>query len=190
MANDKALKQVSDWTGDVMALEAHVEEAMDHQLKIETSDPEVKQVFRLFHDTVRDSKRRAESYVETMDTPPSKGVISKGAELLGSAAGIINKLRHDTASKAIRDDYTAFNHLAISYTMLYTTALAVEDSATASFAEEGLRTYAGLVQKVNEVISKAVLNDLKDNSDFPVDNEMIVSTARDTIDGVWKETAT
>src|SRR5690606_25725665 len=58
-------------------------------------------------------------------------------------AGIIDKLRHDTAAKAIRDDYTAFNHVAIAYTMLHTTAMALHDNQTMSFAEEGLRTYAG-----------------------------------------------
>lgn len=189
MSNEKAIKQVSDWVGDVMALEAHVEEAMDRQLQIEGHSAETRQIFQHFHDTVRDSKRRAEAHVETMNAPKTKGLVEKGAELLGTAAGIIGKLRHDTASKAIRDDYTAFNHLAVSYTMLYTTALAVDDDATASFAEQGLRTYAALVQMVNEVISKVVLDDLISNSDIAVDNVAIVDKARATIDGIWKETS-
>lgn len=188
-ANDRARTEIGDWVKDIVALEAHVEEALDRQVQLEPADPHVKQTIQTFHDTVRESKYRAENHLETLNVPPSKGLVERGAELLGMAAGIIDKLRHDTVSKAMRDDYTAFNHLAISYTMLYTTALAAGDQPTASFAEQGLRTYAGLVQQVNDVISKAVLGDLKANTDMPVRNEEVASQVRHVVDEVWKSTS-
>lgn len=186
---DQAQKQTSDWVGDIVALEAHIEEAMDKQLQIEAPDAEINQTIKYLHDTVRDSKHRAEQYLQTVGGPRNKNLVERGAEILGVAAGIIDKLRHDTASKALRDDYTAYNHLAISYTMLYTTALAEDDQATASFAEQGLRTYASLVQKLNEVMPKAVLGDLKANANMPVAHEEIVRKAQATIDGTWKATS-
>lgn len=181
--------QVADWIKDVVSLEAHIEEAMDRQLTIQAPSAEVNEAIQHFHDSVRDSKRRAERYSEQYGKPGSEGIVEKGAELLGTAAGLIDKMRKDSAAKSMRDDYTAFNLAAISYTMLHTTALAVDDSATASFAEQGLRTYASLVQKVNEVIPVAVLDDLKSNSDMPVDNTRIVEQCRQTIDSVWKATS-
>ncbi len=187
--NEKAKAEISDWVKDMAALEAHIEEALDRQLQLEASNPEVKQAIQRFHDTVRDSKYRSEEYVKTLGGPPTKGLVERGAELLGTAAGIIDKLRHDTVSKAIRDDYTAFNHAAIGFTMLYTTAVAASDQDTASFAEQGLRTYAGLVQDINNVIGTAVLEDLKANTGMPVENSAVAEQVRNTVDSVWKSTA-
>lgn len=187
--NDKAKAEISDWVKDIVALEAHVEEALDRQIQLEASDPEVKQAIQTFHDTVRDSKYRSQAYLKQLGAPPSKGLVERGAELLGVAAGMIDKLRNDKVSKALRDDYTAFNHVAIGYTMLYTTAAAASDDDTASFAEQGLRTYAGLVQDVNHVIGAAVLADLRSNTDMPVENTAITDRVRQVIDNAWKTTA-
>lgn len=187
--NEKAKTEIADWVKDMAALEGHIEEALDRQLKLEASNPEVKQAIQTFHDTVRDSKRRTHEYEKTLGAPPSKGLVERGAELLGVAAGIIDKMRHDTVSKAIRDDYTAFNHAAIGFTMLYTTALAASDQDTASFAEQGLRTYAGLVQKVNNVIGTAVIEDLKANTEMPVDNASVAGQVRNVVDAAWRTTA-
>lgn len=188
-SNTKVRSQISDWVKDVVALEAHVEEALDRQLQLEPSDPEVKQAIKKFHDTVRDSKHSSEEYLKQMGAPASKGLVERGAELLGVAAGIIDKVRHDTASKSIRDDYTAFNHVAIAYTMLYTTAVAGDDQDTAAFAEKGLRTYAGLVQDVNHIIAKAVIADLKSNTEMPVERATVVDQVQRVIDTAWKSTA-
>ena len=188
-ANDKAQAEIADWTKDMVSLEAHVEEALDRQLQLEASDPEVKQTIQKFHDTVRDSKKDSESYLQQVGGPPTKGLVERGAELLGVAAGIIDKIRQDSVSKAIRDDYTAFNHVAIGYTMLYTTALAGGDQQTADFAERKLKTYAGLVQDVNHIIARAVLADLKSNNDMPVENTSVIEQTTRVIDNAWKSTA-
>jgi hypothetical protein len=116
-------------------------------------------------------------------------VIKQGAELLGKAAGLIDKIRKDTVAKALRDDYTAYNHVAIAYTMLHTTALALDDTATQAFAEEGLRTYAGLIQEINHVISQAVVEDLKANNEVPSVDQTVIDQCRATIDSVWKSTS-
>lgn len=182
-------KTIADWVGDIVALESHVEEAMDHQLQIETPSTSIKQTLQHLHDTVRDSKKRAVAYQDQYGSTAGNPVIKTGSELLGKAAGLIDKMRNDTAAKALRDDYTAYNHLAIAYSMLHTTAMALNDSATQSFAEEGLRTYAGLVQKINHVMPEAVVEDLKANNDVPSVDASIVEECRSTIDSIWKATS-
>ena len=131
---DQIHEEIVDWLGDIVALEGHVEEAMDHQLKI-NSTPEIEAAFKKFHDAVRDSKERAVGFQEAYGTTTGNPVIKAGSELLGKAAGLIDRVRNDGASKALRDDYTAFNHLAIAYTMLHTTAMAFKDDKTMAFAE-------------------------------------------------------
>jgi ferritin-like metal-binding protein YciE len=181
--------QVADWIHSVVALEGHIEEAMDRQLKIEAPTSELNDAIQHFHDSVRDSKRRAEAYAEQYGSKASGGIVAKGAEILGAAAGLIDKVRKDNVAKSLRDDYTAYNFAAISYTMLHTTAMAVNDKQTASFAEQGLRTYAGLVQKINHVMPAAVLHDLEENPDMPVDRSQITEQCRKMIDDAWKSTA-
>jgi ferritin-like metal-binding protein YciE len=187
-----ALKQINqeiaDWLGDLVALESHVEEAMDAQLKLE-GEQALTAAIQRFHDTVRDSKQRAVSFQEQYGSEPGNPVVKAGSNLLGKAAGVIDKLRNDSISKALRDDYTAYNHLAIAYTMLHTTAMAFADEATMRFAEEGLRTYAGLVQDINRLIPDAVLADLRQGDHALVLDPGITDACRATIDGIWQSTS-
>jgi ferritin-like metal-binding protein YciE len=180
--------EIADWLGDLVALESHVEEAMDAQLKLE-GDAAMTAAIQRFHDTVRDSKRRAVAYQEQYGSEAGNPVVKAGSNLLGKAAGIIDKVRKDSLSKAFRDDYTAYNQLAIAYTMLHTTAMAFADHTTQEFAEQGLRTYAGLVQDINQLIPDAVLADLRNGDHAPVIDAGIADACRATIDGIWQSTS-
>lgn len=190
MANTekKTHQTISDWLGDIVALEGHVEEAMDRQLQLESGNANLTSAIKGFHDAVRDSKQRAVQYQKEYGSTSGNPVIKAGSEVLGKAAGIIDKMRDDSVSKALRDDYTAYNHVAIAYTMLHTTAMALKDQATQDFAEQGLRTYAGLVQELNHVIPEAVVEDLKNNDDVPAVDASIIDRCRATIDSIWKAT--
>jgi len=180
-------QEISDWLGDIVALESHVEEAMDGQLKLDGS-PELTGAIQRFHDTVRDSKHRAEAYQNQYGSTAGNPVIKKGSELLGKAAGLVDKLRKDSVSKALRDDSTAYNHLATAYAMLHTTAMAFNDSESVTFAEEGLRTYARLVQDLNHMMPAAIVYDLTVGDHAPVIDAGVVDQCRATVYGIWKST--
>ena len=179
---------IADWVGDIVALESHVEEAMDRQLKLESPSTTLIAAIKRFHDTVRDSKQRAVAYQEQHGSEPGNPIIKAGSNLLGKAAGMIDLMREDGVAKALRDDYTAYSLLAISYTMLHTTAMALEDTSTKAFAEQGLRTYAALVQDVSDLMPEAVVQDLKDNDDHPLQNTNIVEECREEIQRIWQST--
>ena len=184
----KTHDQIADWVGDIVALESHVEEAMDKQLKLEANNPTLTATIKRFHDSVRDSKGRAVKFQEQYGSEAGNPILKAGSTVLGKAAGLIDMVREDSISKSLRDDYTAYNLLAMAYTMLHTTSMALEDHETKSFAEQGLRTYARLVQDVNHVMPEAVLHDLKKNSDYNVQDTAIVDECRRTIESIWKQT--
>jgi ferritin-like metal-binding protein YciE len=179
---------ISDWLGDIVALEGHVEEAMDRQLDLKADNASLTAAIQRFHDTIRDSKQRAVAYQEQYGSTAGNPIIKAGTNLLGKAAGMIDKMRSDSVSKALRDDYTAYNHVAIAYTMLHTTAMALGDDATSQFAEQGLRTYAGMVQDLNHLIPEAVVIDLRNDEGAQVVNENVVEACRAVIDQVWSST--
>jgi ferritin-like metal-binding protein YciE len=181
---------ISDWLGDIVALEGHVEEAMDRQLDLKSGSTSLTAAIQRFHDTIRDSKQRAVAYQKQYGSTAGNPIIKAGTNVLGKAAGMIDKMRNDSVSKALRDDYTAYNHVAIAYTMLHTTAMALGDDATTQFAEQGLRTYAGMVQELNHLIPEAVVIDIRDEEGVQVVNENVVESVRSIIDGVWKSTKT
>lgn len=179
---------VSDWIGDLVALESHVEEAMDRQLELASENPALTAAIQRFHDSVRDSKHRAEAYQQQYGSTAGNPIIKVGSTMLGKAAGMIDKMRHDSVSKAMRDDYTAYNHLAIAYSMLLTTAAALGDADTRTFAEKGLTTYASMVQEINRLIPEAVMQDLRADENAQIVDKNALSAAQKTIDNAWKST--
>ncbi len=180
-------KVIADWIGDIGALVGHVEEALDHQLKLKSDSTTLTAAIQRFHDTIRDDKQRVEAFQKQYGSTAGNPVIKKGSELLGKAAGMIDQIRNDSVAKALRDDFTAFNHVAMAYTMLHATAMAYNDSATEAFAGEGLKTWARMVQEINQVISEAVVLDLADNKDDPAPNTGIVEGCRQFINQAWRE---
>jgi len=161
---------------------------MDRQLSLGSDDSDVAVAFKQFHDTIRDSKRRAVSYQEAYGSTAGNPLIKIGSNLLGKAAGMIDKMRNNSASKALRDDYTAYKHVAISYTMLYATALGMGDDETRTIAQQGITTYAGMVQEINQLIAKAVLADAQANDKESSVDQSVESWVRSTINETWKTT--
>lgn len=186
---EKNKEAIVDWAGDIVALVSHIEEALDHQLKLDVKSAAVSGLIRELHDTVRDDKKRAVAFQETVGTTAGNPVIKTGSELLGKAAGLIDRMRNDSAAKALRDDYTALNHLAVSYAMLHTTSMALKNDEAKRFSEQGLRTVASLVQKINDVMPEAVLEELVDNDQVEVLDQNVVADCRDEINRIWKETS-
>jgi hypothetical protein len=183
----KSQKTIADYVGDIVALEGHIEEALDRQLSM-GDDATFSAIVKKYHDTVRDSRDKAKEYQETVGSTAGNPVIAKGAELLGAAAGMIDKVRAEGLSKNLRDDYTSFNMAAISYTMLHTTSMALGDMQTEQFAAAGLRTYARLVQDVNQHIATIVVDELKNDGHTIVDTAT-AEECRKAVDKIWKETS-
>jgi len=67
------------------------------------------------------------------------------AGLLGAGATAVSGARKTKVSKYLRDDHTALSLASISYTMLYTTAVGLGDSTTASLAKRHLADIAPLI---------------------------------------------
>ncbi len=180
---------IVDWAGDIVALVSHIEEALDHQLKLSTNSATGGAIIRELHDTVRDEKKRAVAFQESVGTTPGNPVIKAGSEILGKAAGVIDRLRKDSIAKALRDDYTALNHLVVAYTMFHTTSMALKNDEAKNFAEQGMRTVATLIQKINEALPAAVVQDLADNKQVDVVDAAVVAECRAEIDRIWSETS-
>ena len=184
---EKNQKTVADYLADMQAVESHIEEALDRQLDMFQDLPNVSAAVKQFHDMVKSQRDAVSALLEVQPKEsPTAAVKDVGASLLGKAAGVIDKIRTESESKALRDDYTAFNLAAISYTMLYTTAGALGDDKVKDLAERHLRGYAKAVQQINHLIPEVVMHELK-KDDHPTTTGIVAQT-RSMVDRVWKET--
>jgi ferritin-like metal-binding protein YciE len=187
MADDKNQKTIADYVGDMVALESHIEEALDRQLKEVKDDPEAVTAVQGFHDMVKGHRDALKAYQEQIGSTAGNPIIKAGSAILGKAAGVIDMIRTEGNSKSLRDDYTAFNLAAIGYTMLNTTALALGDQATASIAQRHLRDYAAAVQQINHMIGGVVVRELEKDG-HQITNPMAATESRRIVDEAWKET--
>ena len=185
---DKTQTTIADYVGDMVALQNHIEEALDRQLEMSTNMPVAYAAIKRFHDTVKSQRNAMKAYEEQVGSTAGSPIKEAGAALLGVAAGLIDKVRTEGISKAMRDDYTAFNHAAISYTMLHATAVALGDQQTARMAREGLEAYARMVQEINHVIADVVVEELKRDEHSIVDMQA-ADKNRAMVDNAWSETA-
>jgi ferritin-like metal-binding protein YciE len=184
--DEKSKKTLADYLSDMVALEKHIEEALDRQLKEVKNDPIALSAVQGFHDLVRGQRDAITAFREEYGGTGGSPIKEFGSAVLGKAAGVIDLIRTEGNSKSLRDDYTAFNLAAIGYTMLHTTAVALGDARVATIAEAHLRGYAGAVQKINHIISDVVITELA-NDDHKVQNTAASETRR-VVDKAWKET--
>jgi ferritin-like metal-binding protein YciE len=185
-ADDKSKKTIRDYIGDMVAVETHIEAALDRQLTEVKDNTVALEAVRGFHDMVKTQRDRMKSLQDEAGSTSGNPVKKAGSALLGAAAGVIDMLRTEGISKSLRDDYTAFNLAAMGYTMLFTTASALGDQRVAGIAEQHLRGYAGAIQRINRIIGDVVLAELAKDGHRIAGN--VAETTRKTVDAAWKQT--
>ena len=157
---EKHQQTIADYVGDMVALESHIEEALDRQLKETEDDPEAHAAVQRFHDMVKAHRDSLKALQDEVGSTAGNPIIAAGSTLLGKAAGVIDMVRTEGISKSLRDDYAAFSLAAISYSMLHTTALGLGNRKVADVAERYLTDYAGAIERINEVMPGVVAREL------------------------------
>ena len=175
---------IADYVGDMVALESHIEEALDRQLTETQDDPEAHSAVQRFHDLVKQHRETLKEVQEQVGTTAGNPIIAAGSTLLGKAAGVIDLVRTEGISKSLRDDYAAFSLAAISYSMLYTTARGLGNQQVASLAERHLTDYAGAIERINELMPGVVAREL-DKDGHQTDSAAVGQT-RKMVATAWK----
>lgn len=154
---------IRSYIGDLIAVVDHVAEALAKQ----AGDNDLRRVPRV--GGVIDSARLVlvrhqadlQAHVKSMGGASGGGVIKDMlSSAAGVAAGLYGKMRGETVSRIIRDDYTALSFLTACTTMLHTTALALNDTATADMTRRQLNDYPPLIMALSELLPHAVVADL------------------------------
>ena len=185
--HEKHLKTLQDYVGDMVSVESHIEEALDRQLKMVQDHPGAAPAVQRFHDMVKHNRDHMKEVQESIGTTGGNPIAKAGASVLGVAAGVIDKVRAEGLSKALRDNYTAFNLAAISYSMLHTTSSALGYAEIATVCEEHLRSYASAIQEINHLIPDVVAWELA--KDGHAVNPGAVAQTTQMVDAAWQQTS-
>jgi hypothetical protein len=183
VARDKN-EAINSYITDILALEHHIEKALQGQLEDLKAYPEViaelKQIHHKVEHHISDltnlSERRAAG-------GPADIMKRAGSAVLGLGAAAIDLVRREGLPKNLRDDYTAFSLATIGYVMLYTTGLGLDDREVAELAHQHFADYANAVTRLHNITPAAVIRFLKEDG-LPVREGVLPEVSR-TIEEVW-----
>jgi hypothetical protein len=189
--NDKILKERNEtlqkYVSDMMAVEDHIGAAVQRQVEHEDvykHHPQASQIIQSIAQMTEQHEKHLKQHLESIGGDTAKGIKEVATAAMGAVAGMYDKVRTESVSKMLRDDYTALNLAAVSYTMLHTTGLALNDQRTADLALQHLKHYTDIIMQINQIIPNVVVNDLR--NDVPSVNESSIQQAMQNTQDAWK----
>lgn len=153
------------YASDMLAVEKQLMEAVERQ----TRDKDVRyhreayEILMKIETVLSGHVISLEQYLSSINggaTPES--LFKKAATTaMGAVAGLYDKMRmEETVSRDLRDDYASLSLAAISYTMLHTTASALDDTKLAELALNNLNELTPLIVNLSRVIPPVVAREL------------------------------
>ncbi len=107
MTQERSRDEIQQYVGDMVALEAHIEQAIDGQVKHTIEHAGAAAAIGRYHDMVKRQRDALRQHLAALGGSESRPLKETVAALFGAAAGAIDNVRTKAVSKMLRDDYTA-----------------------------------------------------------------------------------
>jgi len=162
---------ISSYVSDMLALESHIEKAIEGQLQELADSKEFTGELREIHRVCQKHIAALEALSAGRDDGSNmvaKSIKQVASSVLGFGAAAVDLLRTEKLPKNLRDDYTALSLACIGYTMLYATAASLKDMDVAHLAHAHLKDHAKCVTTLQQTIPVAVVRFLHDDG-LPAD---------------------
>lgn len=188
MGTSNSSDTLKTYVGDMHAMVEHGLRAIDRQVdNLKGEDhAEALRATNEFRQTLQTHVKALDERMNALGGSVRQPVKDAVTAVAGVAAGIINAMRPEEASKSLRDDYTFFSHCAIGYLMLHTTAASLEDTKTAELAEHAYRDCARMVMVIDRIMPTLVLQELKQDGLAVKD---VSESARAMVRDAWRREA-
>ena len=179
---------VRSYLGDLIAVVDHVSQAVARQAgdedlkKVPQASAMVQDLKIVLERQHADLKAR----IETMGGATSGGVLKEAlTSVTGALAGLYSKVRGESCSRMLRDDYTAMNFAMACTGMLHTTALACSDTTTAELTRRHLQDFPPLIMALGDLLPRAVLADLQ-AAKSPISNSAAAEQTMQDLHDAWR----
>jgi len=181
---------INSYLTDMLALEQHIEVAISAQVKDLKDEPQVLvMALEAIHVTVEHHVASLKEMIAERNAGAANSLaeaVKRAASVLaGAGAAAVDLVRNEKLPKDLRDDYTAFSLATVSYVMLLSTAMSLNDQPVAELAERHLKQYTKVVMKLNNILPSAVIAELREEG-LPAREEQLPAIAR-TLKGVWSD---
>jgi hypothetical protein len=164
--HSESLDTIQHYVSDMLAVEKEILEAVKRQADddhVQDHHANAKSIIQRIERLAAQHKDGLDRHLSDLGGDPASGIKKAVTASMGAVAGMYDKLRSESVSKMLRDDYTALNLAAVSYTMLHTTGLALHDQKTADLALRYLRDYTPIIMDINELLPHVVVEDLRED---------------------------
>ena len=155
---------LNDYVTDMAAVEKHILEAVERQLESEDTAryPDAARTLARLKTTLQSHVQALDAYNEKTGGGGVKEAVKEAVTgALGVAAGLYDQLRStDKVSRMVRDTYTATSLAAVSYHMLYTTALGLKATDLASLALRNLKDLTPILVELSKDVCTVVAAEL------------------------------
>jgi hypothetical protein len=154
-----------DYSSDLMAVEKHCLESIERQTQDDKFMPytDAYALLSKIESTLRTHTFALDQYLASIDGGAESLVKKAATSAIGAIAGLYGKFRsEDPISRSLRDDYTALSLVAISCTMLHTTARALNELVLAELALKHLNDITPFIVALSRVIPSVVAKELAD----------------------------
>lgn len=151
------------YIADMAAVEKHILEAVERQREDDDIKqlPDALQLVTRIESTMKNHVQSLNSHLEGYSGGGIAGTLKEAVTgVLGAIAGVYDKVRKDTASRALRDDYTALSLASVSYGMLHTTALGLSQGTVAEVARQHLEEINSIIMDLGLALPRVVLKEL------------------------------
>ena len=182
---------LNNYVTDMTAVEGHILKAVERQLASDDTAqyPDAVSALTSLKAALSRHVAALEAYNERTEDGGVKEAVKEAVTgALGIAAGFYDQLRPtDKVSRMVRDTYTATSLAAVSYHMLYTSALALKADDLAELAIGNLNDLTGLIGRLSEAVCTVVAAELA-NEDKAIDPAIGQRAVRATQEA-WAATA-
>jgi len=178
---------IRSYLGDLIAVLDHVSQAVATQAANDDFRriAHAGRVIDNLHSVLIRQHAELEAHVKGMGGASGGGVLKDMlSTVAGALAGLYGKMRGETASRMLRDDYTALSFVTACSTMLHTTALALNDSSTAALTLRHIQEYPPLIMALSELLPHAVVVDLAADK-IPIVNLTAAEDAIRNLNDAW-----
>jgi len=153
-----------DYLNDILGVEKHCLEAVERHTGDErySTYPDAHGVLLNIETTLRSHVSALDRCLSSLDGGVESVIKKAAASAIGALSGIYDKIRpEDPVSRGLRDFFTTLSHAAIGYTMLYTTACALNEQEVSDLALRHLNELTPLIVGLSRVIPSVVSKELE-----------------------------
>lgn len=173
------------YVNDTAAMAKHIESAFAQQCKDAdvNSHIEAHQLIEKMHSTLAAQRVEMERQAHALSSGVGAALKEAVTNLTGALAGLYGQVRKHPLSRILRDDYTALSLACISYEMLHTTALGMDEKPLADIALRHLGELTPFIMAVTKIIPNVVLEELA--KDDPTIDITVAAKALENTLGAW-----